>query len=57
MWGTHLLPWLSGPLWLGVGAPDWALSMGQIELNCVLNTKQNRLKWNCFGIEIVPTPN
>ena len=27
---------LPGPLWFGVVAPDRVLSMGQIELNCVL---------------------
>ena len=36
MWGTSLLPSLLGPLWLGVVAPDRVLSMGQIELNCIL---------------------
>ena len=38
-WGmqnTPSLPSLPGPLWPGVVAPDRALSMGQIELNCVL---------------------
>ena len=39
LWGmqsTSLLPLLPGPLWPGVMAPDRVLSMGQIELNCVL---------------------
>ena len=30
------LPSLPGPRWPGVIAPDRALYMGQIELNCVL---------------------
>ena len=30
------LPSLPGSLWLGVVAPDRVLTMGQIELNCVL---------------------
>ena len=29
---TPSLLWLPGPLWPGVIAPDWVLSMGQIEL-------------------------
>ena len=39
LWGmqsTPLLPLLPSPLWPGVIAPDWVLSMNQIELNCVL---------------------
>ena len=39
LWGmrcTPSLPLLPGPLWPGVVAPDRVLSMGQIELNCVL---------------------
>ena len=39
LWGmsrTPLLPSLPGPLWPGGVAPDRVLSMGQIELNCVL---------------------
>ena len=32
MLNTPLLPSLSGPLWLGVIAPDKVLSMSQIEL-------------------------
>ena len=38
------LPSLPGPLWLGVVASDMVLSMGQIELNCVL--KLNWIAWN-----------
>ena len=34
MQSTSLLPLLPGPLWPRVVAPDWVLSMGQIELNC-----------------------
>ena len=36
MRSTLSFPSLPGPLWLGVVAPDEALSMDQIELNCVL---------------------
>ena len=39
LWGmqsTHSVPLLPGPLWPGVVALDNVLSMGQIELNCVL---------------------
>ena len=39
LWGmrsTPSLPSLPGPLWSGVVAPDRALSIGEIELNCVL---------------------
>ena len=36
MWSTPLLPLLPGPLWPGMVAPDRVLSMGQIELNCIL---------------------
>ena len=39
LWGilsTPLLPSLPGSLWSGVVASDRVLSMGQIELNCVL---------------------
>ena len=36
MWSTPSLLSLPGPLWSRVAAPDWVLSMGQIELNCVL---------------------
>ena len=47
LWGmrsTPLLPLLPGPLWPGVVAPDRVLSMGQIELNCVLML--NWIVWN-----------
>ena len=46
-WGmlsTPSLPLLPGSLWPGVVAPDWVLSMGQIELNCVLML--NWIAWN-----------
>ncbi len=36
MWSTPSLLSLPGPLWAEVLAPDWVLSMGQIEVNCVL---------------------
>ncbi len=36
MRSTPLLPSLPGPLWPGVVAPVRVLTMGQIELNCVL---------------------
>ena len=39
LWGlrsTPLLPSLPGPLWPRVVEADRVLSMGQIELNCVL---------------------
>ena len=39
LWGMQItpsLPLLPGPLWPGMVALDWVLSMGQIELNCVL---------------------
>ena len=42
LWGiqsTSSLPSLLGPLLLGAVAPDKVLSMGQIELNCVLMLK------------------
>ena len=32
MWGTPSLPLHQGSLWPRVVAPDWVLSMGQIEL-------------------------
>ena len=34
MRSTLSLPSFSGPLWLGVVAPDKALPIGQIELKC-----------------------
>ena len=39
LWGmrnTPSWPSLPGPLWPGVVAPDRVLSIGQIELKCVL---------------------
>ena len=39
LWGmcsTPSLPFFPSPLWPGVVAPDRILSMGQIELNCIL---------------------
>ena len=44
MRSTLSLPSLPGPLWSEVVAPDRALSMGQIELNCVLML--NWVTWN-----------
>ena len=44
MWSTPSLPLLPGPLWSRVVAPDRVLSMGQIELNCVLML--NWITWN-----------
>ena len=41
---TSSLPLLQGLLWLRVVAPDRVLFMGQIELDCQLNTKLNYLK-------------
>ena len=51
MQSTPSLPYLPGPLWPGVVAPERALSMGQIELNCVLLL--NWTVWNrtVFDIE------
>ena len=37
---TPSLPSVPDPLWPGVVAPDRVLSMGQIELNCVLMLNQ-----------------
>ena len=39
MWITPLLLSLPGSLWPGMVAPDNALSMGQILINCVLTLK------------------
>ena len=47
LWGirsTFSLPSLPGSLWPGVAAPDWVLSMGQIELNYELML--NWITWN-----------
>ena len=58
MRSTSTLPSLPGLLWSGVVAPDRILSMGQIEVNCVLMlltdkrcnyAKLNCLKQNDFG--------
>ena len=53
MLSTPSLPSFSGPLWLGVVAPDRVLSMVQIEINCVIMLNWN--VWNIilFGIETV----
>ena len=50
LWGmrsTPSLPSLPGSLWPGVVAPDRVLSVGQIELNCVL-----MLNWIVWNISI-----
>ena len=39
MWSNPSLSSLPDPLWPGVIASDRVLSMGQIELNCVLMLK------------------
>ena len=47
LWGmqsTPLSPLLPCPLWFGVVAPDGVISIGQIELNCVLQF--NWIDWN-----------
>ena len=47
LWGmrsTPSLPALPGPLWLRVVATDRVLSMGQVELTCVLML--NWIAWN-----------
>ena len=44
MRSTPSLPSLPGPHLPGVVAPDRALSMGEIELNCVL--RRNWIAWN-----------
>ena len=36
MWNDPSLPSLPGPLWYGVVAPDRGLSIGRIEVKCVL---------------------
>ena len=36
MWSTSSLSLLPDTLWPGVVAPDKVLSIGQIELNCIL---------------------
>ena len=44
MQSTPSLPSALGPLWPSVIAPDRVLSMGQIDLNCVLML--NWIVWN-----------
>ena len=44
MQNTFLLLSIPGPLWPGVVAPDRFISMGQIELNCVIML--NWIVWN-----------
>ena len=44
IWSTPALPSLPSPIRLEVVAPDRVLSMGQIELNCVL-----MLNWNAWN--------
>ena len=57
MLSTPLMLSLPGPLWPGVVAPDQFLSMGQIELNCVLMLNWTVWNWttytykNGFGIK------
>ena len=53
MQSNSSLPSLRGPLWFGVVAPDSVLSMGEIELNCVLML--NWIVWNrtVFDMETV----
>ena len=53
MWNTPSLSSLPGTLRPGVVAPLRFLSMGQIELNCIL--MQNWIVWNgaVFDIETV----
>ena len=54
MWSIPLLPLLPGLLWTGVVAPDWAQSMGQIELNCVLRLELFEIKlFICIKIDLV----
>ena len=53
LWGTQntpSLPSLPGPLGPGVVAPDRALFMGQIELNCVLML--NWIGWNTTVLKL-----
>ena len=44
MWSNSSLPSLPGPLWPGVVASDWVLTMGQIEAKCVFILKW--IVWN-----------
>ena len=57
MQSTSSLPLVPGSLWPGVVAPDRALSMGQIELNCVLML--NWIVWDrtVFDFETLCTLN
>ena len=65
LWGmksTPLLPSLPCLLWSRVVAPDRALSMDQLELNCVLMLNwivwnRNVLKFNCEWIKSIPILN
>ena len=62
MRSIHSLPSLIGPLWPRVVSSDRVLSMGQIELNCVLKQTHNKKKawvWSktVFDIETVLTLN
>ena len=60
MRSTSLLPSLPGPPWPGVVAIDRVLSIGQIELNCVLILNWIAWNWtvymytNEFGIKSSP---
>ena len=57
MQSTPSLPSLLGSLWPGVVAPDRVLSMGRIELNCILTL--NWIVWigNVADVETVLTLN
>ena len=57
MWSTPSLPSLPGPLWPVVVAPDRALPMGQIELNCFCMLNWIVLNRAVFDIETVPALN
>ena len=51
------LPSVPGPLWNRVVAPDSVISIGQIELNCVLLRNRSFWKRISFDIETVLTLN
>ena len=56
LWGmqsTPSMPLLPDPLWAGMVAPDKVLSMGQIELNCLLMLNWIVCNRTVFDIEIV----
>ena len=53
MESTLSLSSLPVPLWPGVVAPDKVLSMGQIELNCVIAPKLNCLTITVFTFNSV----